>query len=145
MTHKQEAFTLMEVMIAVVIIGVLATLALPGIMRMRKQLKVNSTKATMAAIESALHDYREDVGHFPTRQEGGLEAIVVRPRGSAGQKWDGSYLKGKIELPQDAWRYDFEFNLGPAIKDKARYKYYEIISSGPEGPDNEKDNISMGE
>lgn len=145
MTRKKEAFTLMEVMIAVVVIGVLATLAIPGVMRMRRQLQKNSTKATMAGIESALHDYRDDIGHFPTRQEGGLEAIVVRPRGPAGEKWDGPYLKGKDELPQDSWGYDFEFNLGPAIKSKTKYKYYEIISYGPEGPDNEKDNISMGE
>jgi len=141
----RDAFTLMEVMIAVVIIGVLASLAVPGIMRMRKQLKINATKSTIAAIEVAIRDYQEDIGHMPTRQEGGLEALVVRPRGKAAEKWDGPYLKGQTEVPRDSWNYDFEYNTGPAIKNKAKYRYYEIISYGPNGPDDESDNIPMGE
>lgn len=143
--RKQDAFTLMEVMLAVVVIGILATLALPGIMRMRRRLQKNTTLATMATLETAIRDYQEDIGHFPTRQEGGLEAIVTRPRGKAAEKWDGPYLKGRTELPQDSWNYDFEYNTGPAIKDKARFKYFEIISTGPNGPDDESDDLSMGE
>ncbi|MBU1007633.1 type II secretion system major pseudopilin GspG [Candidatus Dependentiae bacterium] len=143
--NKQEAFTLMEIMIAMVVLGILATLAIPGVMRMREKIRVNQTKAVMASLETAINDYREDIGHFPTQQEGGLEALVVRPRGPAAQKWDGPYLKGKTELPQDAWGNDYELNLGAAIKNKAKHKYYEIISYGPAGPEDEKDIMFTGE
>jgi len=145
MTQKREAFTLMEVMIAVVIIGIMATFAVPGIMRMLRKVKVNTTTGVMASIETALHDYRDDVGHFPRQKEGGLDALVQKPQGPGMEKWDGPYLKGKTEMPTDSWNNPFELNLPPNIIKKDKFKYYEIISHGPNGPEDESDDIYMGE
>jgi len=144
--RKNDAFTLMEVMIAVTVIGVLAALAGPGIMRMREKLKVNSTMATIAALETAINDYREDMGGYPNKREGGLEAIVERPSGKAGAKWKGPYLKGRDTLPLDAWKNEFELHLGAQIVKDKKHKYYEIMSPGPSrDEDNEEDNIYKGE
>lgn len=134
----------MEVMIAVVVIGILATFAIPNVMRMREKIKINTTKGTMAAIETALNEYNEDFGHFPNRREGGLDALVQQPQGPAAQKWNGPYLKGKTEIPLDSWGNPFEFNLRQDIVNKDKFKYYEIVSTGPKGPDDENDNIYIG-
>jgi general secretion pathway protein G len=144
MVQKREAFTLMEVMIAVVVIGILATFVVPNVMRMRKRIQRNTTMGIMASIETALHDYREDIGHFPRRKEGGLDALVQKPQGQGMEKWDGPYLKGKTEMPLDSWNQPFELNLPPNIINKQKFKYYEIISYGPNGPDDESDNIYVG-
>ena len=144
-TKKRDAFTLIEVLIAIVIIGILATLAGPRIMKIKEKIEVNSTKGTMAAIKTALMDYRDDFGSFPGPKEGGLEALVKNPFSGAGaEKWDGPYISGKTEVPKDYWNREIEYNLPPNIQNKNKYKYFEIISYGPSGPDNEKDNIDMG-
>lgn len=145
MTQKRAAFTLIEVMIAVFVIGILATFAIPGAMRMWEKIKINTTKGTIASIETALYNYRDDIGHFPTKREGGLDALVQPPQGPGSEKWNGPYLKGKSEMPLDAWNSPFELNLGEDIVQKDKHKYYEIVSYGPKGPDDDSDNIYMGE
>jgi|SaaInlStandDraft_4_1057021.scaffolds.fasta_scaffold71916_1 general secretion pathway protein G len=127
-SQKKDAFSLMEVMIAVIIMGVLASLAGPAILKKMRQLNVNATIATMANFKSALNDYREEVRHFPTKEEGGLEALVKAPKGLRG--WDGSYLEGKTEIPLDRWGNEYVYNRPP--KKYPVYKYYEIISEGDE-------------
>ena len=138
---KQSAFTLMEVMIAVVVIGILATLAGPRVMKMLDKIKLNTTMGRMAAIETAIQNYREEMGPLPQR----LEDIVVKPTGKGSEKWDGPYIKGAKELPIDAWNNEFEYNKGQNIKHKDVYRYYEIISYGPTGEEDESDYIHMGD
>lgn len=143
--NKQEAFTLMEVLIAVVIIGILATLAGPRIIEFKRKMEINASKATLAAIETALHDYRDDMGQFPSQKVGGLDALVQRPVGKGAERWNGPYLKGKTEVPTDYWNREIEYNLPPNIKHKNKYKYYELISYGPNGEEDESDNFDFGE
>jgi general secretion pathway protein G len=128
-SQKKEAFTLMEVMLAVVIIGVLSTLVVPGIIKKMRNMKINTTMHTMAALKSALMDYNQDVGHFPSAEEGNLKALLKRPRGI--KKWDGPYIENTVDVPTDEWNNDFEYNKTPK-KYKNIYKFYEIISDGPE-------------
>ena len=134
LSKRKEAFTLMEVMLAVIIIGVLSTLAIPRIMRKMQDMKISATKATIASFKSALMDYNQDIGHFPSTEEGGLDALVKQPRGI--KKWEDSYLEGRDSVPTDQWNNEFEYNKPPR-KFKNLYKYYEIISDGPEDADEE--------
>ena len=143
LSKKRDAFTLIEVLIAVVIVGILATLATPGLMKKMRDMRLNATKGTMAGIESALVDYRGDMGRFPTEREG-LEALIEKPGGKGSENWNGSYLKNSKAIPKDSWKTDFEYNLPPNIKDKS-LRYYELISYGPTGEANESDYIHMGE
>ena len=138
---KQNAFSLIEVTLAVIIIGVLATLTGPAIMRKVRQLKVNATLSTMASFKSALNDYREDIGHFPNNDEGRLDALVKRPKSAL--KWAGPYLEGREDLPQDKWGNDFEYNCPPK-KHKNLYHYYEIISEG-DAVDTKGEELHMGQ
>ena len=72
LTKTKEAFTLIEIMVVMVMIAVIASLAIPGIMNKMEKMNINATKTTMSSVfKAALMDYREDVGHFPTAEEGG--------------------------------------------------------------------------
>ena len=131
---KRNAFTMIEILVVVFIIGLLATLIGPRLVKMITKGEISATKATMAALKSSLVEYRQDMGHFPTKREGDLEALIVSPNTkAAGQYWskDG-YLEGTDEVPLDGWKNDFEYNCPPEVY-KKKYKYYEIISEGPEG------------
>ena len=140
---KNKAFTLMEVMLAIMILGILAALVGPGIVRKMRAVTVNTTKTTMENLKATILDYKMDIGHFPTKREGGLEAIVIKPNVKGMEKWDGPYLSGKKEVPMDGWHNEFEYNTGAAIKNK-EYRYFEIISYGADGePGGEGENTEL--
>lgn len=125
----RSGFTMIELMIVIAIIAALAALVGPALIKNLGKSKVTTTQANMTALKAALQDYYSDMGHFPTKSEKGLQALVERPRGPVGKKWEGPYLEGKTELPLDGWDADFEYN-SPPVKFKQQYRYYEIISYG---------------
>ena len=131
-TQTRQAFTLVEVMIAVAIIGMMAAVVIPNIQKYLAKAKVSSTQTTMAAIKSALLDYQSDMGNFPTKREGGLDALIEKPNVKGSERWEGPYLEGQDEVPTDAWRNEFEYNTGSDITQK-KFKHYEIISHGANG------------
>ena len=140
---KSAAFSLMEIMIVVAIIGALAAMVGPRLMGSFGKAQVATTKATMSTLKQALQDYNQDIGRFPTEADGGLNALVQRPKGKAGAKWDGPYLEGEEEVPEDAWGFEFEYNRPPK-KNKGKYKYYEIVSYGEDGEDGDSEPIVVG-
>jgi general secretion pathway protein G len=140
LSRKQDAFTLIEIMIVVIVIGVLATMVGPRIMKYWETIKLNQTKATIAGLQAGIQDYYGDVGSFPKR----LDYLLDSPGGKMAAKWRGPYLKGK-DLPLDPWNTEYEYN-SPPIRFKAeyRYKYYEIFSLGPDKEES-ADDIQAGE
>lgn len=139
MTRAMRAgFSMVEILIAVVIMGLMATLIVPNVTRYFSQAKVTKTNATLQALKTAMLDYNRDMQHFPKKSEGGLDALVERPRGKAGQKWDGPYLEGEDQVPEDAWGNEFEYN-SPPVRHKGKYRYYEIISYGEDGEEGGKE------
>lgn len=128
----KSGLSMIETMIVIALILMFAALVGPNLMRRFGKGKEVATQSTVNNLKSALYDYSEDMGHYPTKAEGGLRALVERPKGLAGKKWKGPYLEGAIELPQDAWGFDFEYNM-PPVKYKDRFKKFEIISHGEEG------------
>lgn len=126
----QPGFSLMEIMIAIAIIGLMAVMVGPSLVKYLGRAKESKTVATLAALKQAMQDYQQDIGHFPTKSEGGLKALVQRPKAEkVRKKWDGPYLEGEDEVPEDAWNFEFEYNM-PPTRHKGKYKYYEIISFG---------------
>lgn len=143
-THSAAAgFSIMEVMLAVAIMGILAVMIGPSIVKKLGQVKENTTKSTMATLKSALQDYYTDIGHFPNKSEKGLDALVVRPKGKAAKKWDGPYIEGESEIPTDAWGGEFEYNAPPA-RYKDKFKRYELISFGESGEEGGDEEVVMG-
>jgi general secretion pathway protein G len=97
--HAPHAgFTLLELLVVIVIIGLLASMVAP---RYFDQLGKSNTKiarAQIVALEKALDQYRLDLGHYPTTEEG-LNSLFVKPNNE--EKWKGPYLKKAV--PADPW------------------------------------------
>jgi len=108
----QEGFTLIEILIVVVILGILAGLIVPRIMDRPDQARVVAAKNDVHAIISALKLYRLDNGSYPSTQQG-LEALVKRPEtGDIPRNWKpGGYLE---RLPKDPWGGDYQY-LNPGV------------------------------
>jgi general secretion pathway protein G len=118
-------FTLIEVMVVVVILGILAALIVPKIMSRPEQARVVKVKQDLLAIQSALDLYKLDNGLYPTTEQG-LQALVTKPTTSpVPRDWksDG-YLQ---EVPVDPWGENYQYmNDGGKLK---------IFSYGADGKD----------
>lgn len=107
-----RGFTLIEVLVVVVILGILAGLIVPRIMDRPDQARVVAAKNDIGAITNALKLYRLDNGTFPSGDQG-LQALVRRPEtGDVPRNWkSGGYLE---RLPKDPWGNDYQY-LNPGI------------------------------
>jgi len=95
---RHAGFTLLELLVVIVIIGLLASMVAP---RYFDQLGKSNTKiarAQIVALEKALDQYRLDLGHYPSTEEG-LDGLFVKPNNE--EKWKGPYLKKAV--PADPW------------------------------------------
>jgi general secretion pathway protein G len=120
-----SGFTLIEVMVVVVILGILAAIIVPKIMSRPEQARVVKVKQDIAAIQSALDLYKLDNGIYPTTDQG-LQALVSKPSTPpVPRDWksDG-YLQ---ELPVDPWGQAYQY-----LNENERPK---IFSYGPKGKD----------
>jgi general secretion pathway protein G len=98
-------FTLLEILVVLVILGLMASLVGPQVF---KQLSSSKTKAAALQIEelsSALDLYRLELGKYPTSEQG-LDALISKPRGA--ENWNGPYLKKKV-IRQDPWGNEFQY------------------------------------
>lgn len=100
-------FTLIEVMVVVIILGVLAAIAVPRIMDRPDEARVTKAQHDIRALSSALNLYRLDNYRYPTTDQG-LEALVEKPVGSPEPRnWkEGGYLD---RLPKDPWGNDYQY------------------------------------
>lgn len=122
---KTRGFTLIEVMVVVVILGILAAIIVPKIMSRPEQARIVKVKQDILAIQSALDLYKLDNGIYPTTDQG-LNALVKKPTSDpVPQNWksDG-YLQ---QLPTDPWGEQYQYTNE---NDQLR-----IFSYGPKGKD----------
>ena len=106
MINKQTGFTLIEVMVVIVILGVLAALIVPNVMGRGEKAKVDTTHITLKGVAGALDQYKLDNGRYPSMQDGGLDGLVNKPE-SAKNWWPGGYVKGGY--PKDSWENDLQY------------------------------------
>lgn len=128
-----KGFTLTELLIVLVILGLLAALVGPVLYQRINPAKQSVARAQIENFMSALDSYFLDVGSFPTSQQG-LAALRTRPEGVA--KWNGPYLKK--EIPGDSWGNAFVY------RSPGRNGGYEIVSYGADGKEGgEADNADI--
>lgn len=120
---RGAGFTLLELLVVIVIIGLLAAYVGPKYFAQLGKSEVTIAKAQMEAFEKSLDTYRLDVGRYPTTEEG-MGALMAAPP-AAGAKWNGPYLKKGV--PKDPWGHPYQYRAPGAKSD------YEIISTGKDG------------
>lgn len=132
LTRRSSAFTLIEIMLVVVIIGILAAVIGPKLSGRTGQAKVSATKTSIGGIQQALGLFEVKAGRFPTTDEG-LQALLEKPSDLTDDEYDGPYLK---EFPHDAWGEDFIYR-SPGEKNED----YDIISKGTDKKEGTEDDI----
>lgn len=127
---RQRGFTLIEVMVVVVILGILAAVAVPRIMDNPDKARAAKARQDVRAIEAALDMYRLDNYNYPSTQQG-LEALVRQPSGEPpARNWkDGGYLRS---VPKDPWGNDYLY-LSPGSK--SDIDVYSLGADGRPGGD----------
>jgi general secretion pathway protein G len=119
---NQAGFTLIELIVVVIIIGLLAGLVVPQYMKQEERATAKTAKAQIELFGTALDTFRLDVGRYPTSQEG-LAALMQKPAGA--DRWDGPYLKK--DLPADPWGKPYVYTS------PGDHGSYDIVSYGADG------------
>jgi general secretion pathway protein G len=124
-----RGFTLVELLVVMVIIGLLATLVAPGLFKQLGKGQQSAAKAQVSSIEQALDKFRLDVGRYPTTQEG-LNALVTNP---GIENWDGPYVKtGTIT---DPWKRPYQYQQPGTHGEFDLFSYGRDGNPGGEGED----------
>ena len=101
-----KGFTLLELLVVLVILGLLAGYVAPKYFAQVGKSEVKTARAQIEGIEKALDQYRIDVGHYPSTEQG-LAALNTKPADEA--RWDGPYLKKA--LPNDPWGKPYQYRM----------------------------------
>ncbi len=125
--HNNRGFTLIELMVVIIILGILAMWVAPKIMSRPEQAKQVKTQLDIQNLGTALKLYKLDNGSYPSTEQG-LLALVEKPEtGNVPRKWkNGGYLE-KNRVPKDPWDNEFIY-LSPGLQGD-----FDIISYGADG------------
>jgi general secretion pathway protein G len=143
---KRTGFTLIEILIVVVIVGLLAALVAPRLVGKLTESKEKIARQQIAMLSTALDLFRADVGRYPTTQEG-LESLIRKPDLIPADRWKGPYLK-QSKLPVDPWGNPYHYYGPEDPKTVERGLDYLILSFGAdnkEGGEGEAKDISNGD
>ena len=137
-----SAFTLLEVLMVVVIIGILAALVVPNFFGASEGAKIDLTKALIeSGVNGTLDLYRLHMGHYPRSDEGGLAALVEAPDDDElAEKWRGPYVKDGAKL-KDTWGNDLIYESPGEINEDS----YDLSSAGPNEQEGDEDDITNWE
>jgi general secretion pathway protein G len=124
--ERRSAFTLIEIMVVVVILGILAATIIPQFMGTTYDARVSTAKSNIAELESAVERFYLNMDRRPTTEEG-LKVLTEAPSGEE-QKWRGPYIS---LLRPDPWGHPYQYRY-PGVK---RTGSFDIWSRGSDGAD----------
>lgn len=119
---RSFGFTLLELLVVMVIIGLLAGYVGPHYFSQIGKSEVKVARAQIDALEKAFDQYRIDVGRYPTTEQG-LQALVAAPSGES--RWDGPYLRKAV--PDDPWGKPYQY------RHPGEHGEFDLFSYGPDG------------
>lgn len=132
---QQSGFTLIEVMVVVVILGILAAIVVPRVMDRPDAARITKARADIRALESALNLYKLDNFVYPTTDQG-LQALVSKPSGTPEPRNWKQYMD---RMPKDPWGNDYQY-LSPGVQGTV-----DIYSLGADGqPGGAESNADIG-
>lgn len=134
---RSHGFTLVEIMVVVVIIGILAATIIPQFIGTTHDAKVSAAKAQVTELESAVERFYVQMDRYPSPDEG-LKVLVDPPADDANKKWRGPYIK---QLRADPWGNAYQY----ACPGTHHPTSFDIWSRGADGQDGgEGDNADIG-
>lgn len=127
---KSKAFTLIEILVVLVIVGFLMAIVGPRVAQYMGKTDVAKLKIRMSQVQEQLISYKQDMGHYPNKREGGIQALIYRPNTPGAEKWDGPYITSEEDI-YDAFGDPFELNI-PPVRSKT-FRFFEIVAPHPSG------------
>lgn len=134
---REDGFSLIEVLVVLVILGLLAGLIGPQVLRYLSGSRQDAARLQIEQLSAALDLYRLDVGRYPTTDQG-LRALVEAPAG--GGRWSGPYL-AKAEVPADPWGNGYQYRAPGA---SGGFDLWSFGADGREGGEGEDADIRAG-
>lgn len=128
----KEGFSLLELMIAIAIMGILAAVIGPNLMSYLGKAKIKTAQSDLRTFEQAITMYQLDNNQYPTT----LKDLVKRPANMPNWQ-DGGYLKKK-DIPNDPWSQKYQYKLTPGAEHP-----YELFSYGPKGKGSKESKIDV--
>ena len=138
--RNSGGFSLIELLVVLVIIGLLLALIGPDVVKNIGPAKQKAAKAQIELFSVALDNYKIHTGEYPTTEQG-LEALIKQPPGV--KNWKGPYLKKKV-IPKDPWGNDYIYKC-PGEHNKDSYDLYSYGKDGQKGGEGENKDITNWE
>jgi len=138
--NQRRGFTLIEIMLVVIIIGILVAMLVPNIAGRSEQARKIAARTDIESnLSTALDLYKMDIGQYPTTEQG-LGALLTAPTASpVPTQWNGPYLKKK-KVPKDPWGRDYVY-VSPGVNNP---ESYDLSSLGPNGTEGSNDITNWG-
>ncbi len=132
--NRHSGFTLLELLVVLVILGLLAGYVAPKYFSQVGKSEVTTAQAQIGALEKALDQYRIDTGHYPTTEQG-LAALNAKP--AEEPRWGGPYLKKAV--PNDPWGKPYQYRM------PGEHSEVDVFSMGRDGaPGGSGDGADIG-
>jgi len=131
---KPRAFTLIELLLVLVILGILAAVVVPKFSGRTEQARITAAQSQIATFGTALDAFEVDNGSYP-KGKSGLEDLVQQPANA--QNWRGPYIKSQT-IPVDPWGNPYLYEC-PGRRNPSSY---DLMSTGPDGREGGDDDIT---
>ena len=131
----QRAFTLVELLLVLVILGTLAAIVLPKFTGTTERARKTQAQTQISTFKTALDMFETDNGYYPKGKSGLLD-LIQQPR--EAQSWHGPYLQNESGIPDDPWGHTYIY----VCPGKHNPSSYDIISMGPDGREGTDDDIT---
>jgi len=125
---RKDAFSLVELMIVVVIIGILAATIIPNLVGTKAEAKIGAAKADVQELESAVERFYVNMDRYPTTEEG-LKVLVDPPTTEDAKSWRGPYIK---QLRNDPWGTPIQYRF-PGVHHPTSFDIWSRGEGGQDG------------